>query len=59
MEQLYRTGEESASVRGHRTIPRQIMFLVSAVMVNKPTSYDASLETFSQPLLRLLDYELN
>ena len=35
------------------------MFPVSAVMLKNPGDYDASLEAFSRPLSRLIDYQLD
>ncbi len=40
-------------------VPRGLMFPVSAVMLKNPADYDASLETFSRPLLQLIDYRLD
>jgi Fic family protein len=40
-------------------VPRGLMFPVSAVMLKNPADYDASLEAFSQPLLQLIDYQLD
>ncbi|MFW0884743.1 Fic family protein [Candidatus Acidulodesulfobacterium sp. H_13] len=40
-------------------VPRGLMFPVSAVMLKNPADYDASLEAFSRPLLRLIDYQLD
>jgi Fic family protein len=40
-------------------VPRGLMFPVSAVMLKNPAEYDASLEAFSKPLLRLIDYRLD
>ena len=39
-------------------VPRGLMFPVSAVMLKNPADYDASLESFSRPLLQLIDYRL-
>lgn len=39
--------------------PQGLIFPVSAVMVNKPTAYDASLEAFSKPVMELLDYDID
>lgn len=39
-------------------VPRGLIFPVSAVMLKNPADYDASLEAFSRPLLRLIDYRL-
>ncbi len=43
----------------HKAVPKGLMFPVSAVMLRNSTSYDASLEAFSRPLLRLIDYKLD
>ncbi len=40
-------------------VPRGLMFTVSAVMLKNPGAYGASLETFSRPLLQLIDYRLD
>ena len=40
-------------------VPRGLMFPVSAVMLKNPADYDASLEAFSRPLLKLIDYQLD
>ncbi|MCK5914981.1 MAG: Fic family protein [Deltaproteobacteria bacterium] len=40
-------------------VPQGLMFPVSAVMLKNPVDYDASLEAFSQPLLKLIDYRLD
>lgn len=40
-------------------IPRGIMFPVSAVMLNRMDSYDASLESFSKALMPFIDFELD
>jgi len=37
--------------------PSGLIFPVSAVMLARPAEYDDCLETFSAPLMRLLDYE--
>jgi len=39
--------------------PRGIMFPVSAAMLNNSTDYDSSLETFSRPLMALVEYSLD
>jgi len=39
--------------------PRGLMFPISAVMLKDPIKYDKSLESFSQPLLQLIDYRLD
>jgi len=40
-------------------VPQGLMFPVSAVMLKDQTGYDTSLETFSKPLLQLIDYTLD
>ena len=40
-------------------VPKGLMFPVSAAMLKNPTAYDESLETFSRPLLKLVDYTLD
>lgn len=40
-------------------IPKGIMFPVSAAMLKNPAIYDNSLEAFSIPLMRLLEYDLD
>lgn len=40
-------------------VPSGLMFPVSAVMLKNPKDYDASLEAFSKPLLKLTDYKLD
>ncbi len=40
-------------------VPRGLMFPVSAVMLKNPEDYDASLEAFSRPLMRLINYRLD
>ncbi|NTU53422.1 MAG: Fic family protein [Chlorobiaceae bacterium] len=40
-------------------VPEGLMFPVSAAMLNNKILYDRSLEAFSIPLLKLIDYELN
>lgn len=45
------------SLRG--ATPAGLMFPVSAAMLKNPTSYDYSLEVFSRPLMRLIDYDLD
>ncbi len=42
-----------------RFTPEGIMFPVSASMLNDPQAYDASLEAFSRPLMKLVDYSLD
>jgi len=39
--------------------PEGIMFPVSAAMLNNPAEYDASLESYSRPILELVEYELD
>lgn len=40
-------------------VPRGLMFPISAVMLKHPKEYDRSLETFSRPLLQIIDYRLD
>lgn len=40
-------------------IPQGLMFPVSAAMLKKPALYDHSLEAFSNPLMRLVEYDLD
>lgn len=40
-------------------LPPGLMFPVSAVMLKNHAEYDASLESFSRPLLKLIDYQLD
>lgn len=40
-------------------VPEGLMFPVSAAMLNNPILYDRSLEAFSLPLLKIIDYELD
>ncbi len=40
-------------------IPKGLMFPVSASMLKHPALYDHSLEAFSNPLIRLVEYELD
>jgi hypothetical protein len=40
-------------------VPPGLMFPVSAVMLRNSADYDASLEAFSRPLLKLIDYRLD
>ena len=40
-------------------IPKGLMFPVSATMLKNPADYDASLESFSKPLLKLIEYRLD
>ncbi len=42
-----------------RFTPPGLMFPVSAVMVTQPAEYNASLEAFSRPLIKLVDYSLD
>ncbi len=42
-----------------KMVPHGLMFPVSSVMLKNPVDYDASLEAFSRPLLRLIDYRLD
>lgn len=42
-----------------KMLPRGLMFPISAVMLKNPADYNASLEAFSQPLLKFIDYQLN
>jgi hypothetical protein len=42
-----------------KMVPRGLMFPVSAAMLKNPADYDASLEAFSRPLLKLIDYRLD
>ncbi|MBT5704894.1 MAG: Fic family protein [Verrucomicrobia bacterium] len=39
--------------------PEGVVFPVSAIMLHRIADYDASLESFSKPLLPLVDYELD
>jgi Fic family protein len=39
--------------------PKGLMFPVSATMLKNPVDYDASLEAFSRPLMRLVEYKLD
>ena len=39
--------------------PRGLMFPISAAMLNKPGEYDYALESFSRPLLPLVDYSID
>lgn len=45
------------SIRG--AIPKGLMFPVSAAILKNPALYDHSLETFSSPLTRLIEYHLD
>lgn len=40
-------------------IPKGLMFPVSAAMLKNPALYDHSLEAFSKPLMRLVEYDLD
>lgn len=40
-------------------VPDGLMFPVSAAMLNNPALYDRSLEAFSKPLLKCIDYKLD
>jgi len=40
-------------------IPKGLMFPVSAAILKNPALYDHSLEAFSNPLMRLVEYDLN
>ncbi|MGR9088358.1 MAG: Fic family protein [Gammaproteobacteria bacterium] len=40
-------------------IPKGLMFPVSAAMLKNPALYDHSLEPFSSPLMRLVEYDLD
>jgi hypothetical protein len=40
-------------------VPEGLMFPVSAAMLSNPILYDRSLEAFSLPLLKLIDYDLD
>ena len=39
--------------------PKELMFPVSAAMLKNPAAYDASLESFSRPLMPLVEYTLD
>ncbi len=45
------------STRG--LVPQGLMFPISAAMLKSPLDYDASLETFSRPLMQLIEYNLD
>jgi hypothetical protein len=45
------------SLRG--AMPKGLIFPVSAAMLKNPALYDHSLEAFSSPLMRLVDYDLD
>ena len=40
-------------------VPKGLMFPVSAAMLKNPAIYDQSLEAFSIPLIRLVEYDLD
>lgn len=40
-------------------VPKGLMFPISATMLKNPALYDHSLEVFSNPLMRLIEYDLN
>ncbi|MFO7615378.1 MAG: Fic family protein [Bacteroidales bacterium] len=40
-------------------VPKGLMLPISAVMLKNPSDYNASLESFSRPLLQLVDYKLD
>lgn len=42
-----------------QVIPKGLMFPVSAAMLKNPALYGGSLEAFSDPLMRLVEYELD
>lgn len=42
-----------------RFAPDGVVFPISATMLHRPQDYDASLESFSRPLLPLVDYKLD
>ncbi len=42
-----------------KIVPNGLMFPVSAVMLKDQADYDAALESFSRPLLQLIDYQLD
>ena len=39
--------------------PKGLMFPISAAMLNEPGDYDASLESFSRPLMPLVEYSID
>jgi hypothetical protein len=48
------------NVLAHRGFtPKGVLFPVSAVMLKYPLEYDASLEAFSRPLMKLVEYSLD
>ena len=40
-------------------IPKGLMFPISAAMLKNPALYDHSLEAFSKPLMRMIEYDLD
>jgi hypothetical protein len=42
-----------------KMIPKGIIFPISAVMLKNPIDYNQSLESFSRPLLQLIDYQID
>ncbi|MFM8359672.1 MAG: Fic family protein [Verrucomicrobiota bacterium] len=42
-----------------RFAPDGVVFPISATLLHRPQDYDASLESFSRPLLPLIDYQLD
>lgn len=42
-----------------KMVPHGLIFPVSAIMLKNQTNYDLSLESFSRPLLQLIDYHLD
>ncbi len=42
-----------------RFAPDGVVFPISATMLHRPQDYDSSLESFSKPLLSLVDYQLD
>lgn len=43
----------------HQVIPKGLMFPISAAMLKNPALYDQSLESFSTPLMQLIEYDLD
>jgi hypothetical protein len=43
----------------HKLLPHRLMLTASAVMLKNLADYDASLEAFSNPLLQLIDYQMD
>lgn len=39
--------------------PKGLMFPISAAMLNEPSEYDSALESFSRPLMPLVDYAID